>query len=210
MPYSEEVKEDYPHEGYAMSGWFVAIMILVAFFIPFLGPGLTFIVGIVNFRRRGGILLAVLAVIIIFVHIIYFPPNFVRAMDRMKEANVRTGLTTIEAALDQYRGQHDGTYPEDFSGLAGSQFLPQLPRNPYSLDPMTHVPFDEGPSPGDLTYVPVTTDGDVTGYYLLGYGSRFNKGLDVDDDGEKDYVMILLSSEDDTGEELPPISDLLD
>ena len=209
MDIPEQVKEDYPPESYAMSGWFLAIMIAVALFVPFLGPVLAFLIGLLNFRRTGGIILMILSSLIVIVHIFFFPPQFVRVLEYSKVSEVKIGLGEIDNALDQYKADHNNTYPSDIHELVSQEYLTGFHLNPYSLEAMRDVQFRSEFRAGDFTYLPVTINNQVRGYYLLGY-SAFIAGEDVNGDGNPDHVIEVLSSADDTHQELPPLADLLD
>jgi hypothetical protein len=207
MEIPEQVKEDYPPEEFSMSGWFLAIMIAVALFIPFLGPLLAFLIGLLNFRRTGGIILMILSVVIVIVNIFYFPPQFVRLIEYSKVDNVKIGLGEIQDALNRYRDDHNNTYPTDIHDLIQQDYITGFHLNPYSLEAMKEVPFQSDFKAGDFTYVPVLVNNRIRGYYLMGY-SQFLPGEDVNGDGKPDHVVEVLSSYDSSGQ-LPPLADLL-
>ena len=77
-----------------------------------------------------------------------------------------------------------------------SRYEHNITVNFYTGEPMEDIDFSEGSSFCDFSYIPVETDGLVSGYFLIVYGRDNYFRKDVDGDGEGDHVMMVLSDED--------------
>lgn len=109
---------------------------------------------------------------------------------------VQSNFDRVQIALERYASRNF-KYPEDITelqetGLLPSETDPTYPRNPYTANPVRFIDFKTKPFAGEITYIPVKEGERVKGYYLLGYGDRSNRGLDVDGDGKPDNVIIVM------------------
>ncbi len=110
----------------------------------------------------------------------------------------KSNLHTLQIALDRYGEDNGGKYPSDVNDLIYSDFLLLFPENPWTEQPMCNIPFGVSPSKGEFTYIPYSTDCEVTGYYIICYGPKdaVNSNYwDLNGDGEDDNVILILTSD---------------
>jgi hypothetical protein len=116
--------------------------------------------------------------------------------DKSKQAEVKCNAHTVKIVLDRYALDHEGLYPEGIENLIETGCLSEMPKNPFTTEPTRAIAFGSEPRVGELTYLPVTKDGQIKDYYLIGYGTEDDTGVDVNGDGVRDHVIIILSSSD--------------
>jgi len=138
-----------------------------------------------------GFLVALIMVMVAF-------PSVFKSPDKAAEAQVKANLHTIQITLERYGIDHGDRYPGEINDLIKSDYLTSFPINPFSRGQMQEVDFGDPNFEGNFTYVPVIVSGEVIGYNLLGYGARQTDGLDINDDGVPDHVIINLGSGVDT------------
>ncbi|MBN2081837.1 hypothetical protein JW859_06465 [bacterium] len=127
--------------------------------------------------------------------------------DKAKEAEAKQNLRLLQLACDKYLEQH-GVYPASLEPQAIEIPLGHnYPANPLAQGDrqMRPIPFGAPEPYGDFTYLPVYKENELTGYYLLGYGSERTRGIDVDGDGEGDHVIMILSSQTDIYDPMQPV-----
>ncbi|MCC7479116.1 hypothetical protein IT575_11745 [bacterium] len=93
---------------------------------------------------------------------------------KQREAACKQRVHEVQLALERYCvDDEDERYPASLDLLIGSEYLPQMPQNPFSGEPMRWVLLDEQlqplspPGRGDFGYLPrLDPDGSVGGYSL--------------------------------------------
>ena len=120
-------------------------------------------------------------------------PNYVKAKERAKEAEVKANTHLIQIALERYAIDHNGMYPESTDDLFDLNYMSEPPRNPFTEGTSEFIEFGESGQGGNRTYVPVSNDKGVYGYYLFSYCDTC-PGQDIDGDGVQDKVILVLSS----------------
>jgi len=140
-----------------------------------------------------------------FLFAIGIPPRGLS--DKAKEVEAKQNLRLLQLACDKYLERH-GVYPASLEPQAVEIPLGlDYPTNPLAQGArqMRAVPFGAAEPYGDFTYLPVYEENELTGYYLLGYGSERTRGFDVDGDGEGDHVIMILSSQTDSYDPMQPV-----
>jgi hypothetical protein len=123
-------------------------------------------------------------------------PATVVNYDNPKEAATKANLLAIQSALEAYAEKHEGAYPADIIELVQGGFLTEFPQNPFTKEPMNNIALGSSPFEGEFTYVPGIDKGQVRRYYLFCYGDKRTVGMDVNGDGVRDHVILVLSSYD--------------
>jgi hypothetical protein len=187
----------------------VTVFWIIAF-IFILVPLVFSIIGAVKLKQPGGKEMFILGLLSFFVALVLmgtYIPSTQLSPSRSAEAEVKTGLHVIQVAVERYAFDHEGHYPREISDLIGTNYLYSYPQNPFSAEPMKPVEFGASGFEGNFTYVPVIQAGEVRGFYLLAYGAESNGAQDVDEDGKRDHVLLVLSDETNASE--PELSTLL-
>jgi energy-coupling factor transporter transmembrane protein EcfT len=115
--------------------------------------------------------------------------------EKIAEVSTKSSVHDIQRALLSYASDHDGLYPEDISEIV-PEYLDAWPENAFTTEPMKEIDFGSEPFQGDFTYVPVYSDSNISGFYILGYGIESNPGIDLYDDGTGDHVIIIIQSDE--------------
>jgi hypothetical protein len=129
-----------------------------------------------------------------------------------QDAEVVANMKKIQAGLIRYARQYDGVYPASIRNIVDEDFMPSgYPENPFTSAAVKDIRFGEDPFQGEFTYIPVTIDGKIKGYYLIGYGAKETEGRDIDADGKPDHVIEVLQGPEDEAikAKMPPLADLL-
>ena len=142
--------------------------------------------------------LGLVGFLIAFVMVGVTASSAIMAPNKAAEAEVKSNLHTIQIAVEQYGIDHGGRYPVEINELITSGYLTSFPVNPFSRGQMQEVDFGDPDFEGNFTYEPVIVGGEVTGFSLLGYGSRENDGIDINGDGKRDHVIINIDNGVDT------------
>jgi hypothetical protein len=108
----------------------------------------------------------------------------------------KTFLREIQNSLEAYAIDHNGLYPEDISLLI-PQYLKTMPENVYTAEPMKDIEFGSEGFEGDFSYEPVYTGQEITDYLLFLYGLRYSSRMDMESEGVKHHVILVLSSDGD-------------
>ena len=156
------------------------------------------IIGAVKPKRPDGQVVRVLGLSGFFIALGWVAimlPSITHLPSKAAEAGVKSSLYTILMAAAQYGIDHEGQYPRKINDLIADNYLDSFPQNAFSAEPMKPIEFGASDFEGNFTYVPVIQSGEVTGYYLLGYGTESNPGEDVNNDGKQDHVVIVLSDD---------------
>ena len=127
----------------------------------------------------------------------------------MREAEVETSLRAIQVDVERWALDHENMYPQDINVVVISGIAENFPSNPISEGEMIPIEFGSEPFEGNFTYVPVSVEGDIKGYYLIGYGLSANDGDDIDGDGTGDHVVAVLKGWNGDESDIPPLEDLL-
>lgn len=127
---------------------------------------------------------------------------------KIAESHTKTSVHRIQESLMMYSVDHDGIFPDDISEIS-DEYLEQWPENAFTGELIRNIEFGSDPSQGDFTYLPVYSDNEITRFFLLAYGfdDEHNPGMDINNDGTGDNVILIISSEDEIDEEL--LQDLL-
>ncbi len=169
--------------------------------IPLIGPVIALIIGIIERAKNGatvviviGGIMLVLSLPILGVYIaiglpwlMYAAPesvqddffertlgeDFYKIQDKANEAEVKQNLHLIQLNIERYLIDRDGKYPDSLEQVIQAGYFDEFPENPFSYSPMREVNLSDNPEDkaGNFTYLPESTDGTITGYTLLGYGS---------------------------------------
>jgi hypothetical protein len=111
------------------------------------------------------------------------------------EAEVRSNIHAIQIALERYKLDHNGLYPESADTLF-YDYLTAFPENPFTFNQQINVSYGSPDFEGNFTYLPVTVDGEIRGYYLIGYGYKNTPGDHLIDLNVDDHVIIVAESGD--------------
>jgi type II secretory pathway pseudopilin PulG len=177
----------------------IAGFIILAVLVPVIGPIISFIYGMVNNARRGSLAVIITSAAMFFSICPCLAaialPNYIKARDKAMEAEVKANAHTIQIALERYCTDQSGYYPPDTDSLLQYGYMNSFPENPFTKDITKDIKFGTEPNAGELTYIPVKDDQDkIYGYYLFAYGCERTDGVDVDEDGVRDHVIIVLST----------------
>lgn len=135
--------------------------------------------------------------------------NQARLQDQANQDGIKTNLLEIQIALERYGADTMGIYPADVLELIELGYMDSFPINYYTETPMSSVAFDQA-SNGDFIYLPVDEGDEVRGYYLMCYGLDASNNLDVNNDGNNDSVIMILSSALPDTPGFPDISEVLE
>ena len=156
-------------------------------------PVIYIIVGLAGIKTHWGNTLKTIGVTILIPHVIAFiiiNPSVIWDSTRANEIVTKANINLLKSSFEKYGRQHDGTFPQTSSGFITDKVIKSLPLNPFTNgNPMADIKFGDESFPGNFTYLPVTIDGKIKGFYLLGYGSPETPGEDVDRDGNPDHVI---------------------
>lgn len=125
------------------------------------------------------------------------------------EEKMADGLHSMQVALERFAVAYDGKYPPSIEAMI-DDFLLYIPENPYTRSEMRDIQFGELPCQGNFTYIPIYDGDNVIGYYLLGYGSEDEPGLDVNMDGNPDHVITVLETSVGRSAERPTLVEMLE
>lgn len=117
-----------------------------------------------------------------------------------REALTKANLFAFVIGLERYATDRDGDYPDSLNELKDTDFLDEWPENAWTTEPMRQIEFGEENFTGECMYLPFPIENGED-YYILVFGSEDSEGMDIDDDGEDDHVILLLA---DGIEELHP------
>ena len=126
-----------------------------------------------------------------------------------REAEVGSYIQSLQVPLERWAMDNDDQYPEDINDLITSGILDEFPINALSDGNMEPIEFGAEPFEGNFTYVPVTVEDRIMGYYLFGYGLESTEGTDVDGDGDGDHVVSLVNGWIGEESDLTPLEELL-
>lgn len=113
---------------------------------------------------------------------------------KAKEAEVKSNIHAFQNVLERYGEDHEAVYPERIEMLIDEEYLTDFPRNPFVDQPMKNVPYGSPDLEGNFTYLPVTVDGSILGFYLIGYGYKDTPGQHLIDPNLDDHVIIILDA----------------
>ena len=123
-------------------------------------------------------------------------PSYLRAREKAKEWEAKSSFEIIRTALERYTiVNRKCIYPHDIQSLIDEGYLNPLPINPFTRVPISRDRFWLRPFEGELTYMPISKNGQVCYFYMVGYGSRKTKGMALDGFREMDHVDIIVESE---------------
>jgi hypothetical protein len=190
-----------------LSVLFIVIMILLAVFIPYLGPFSVLVVGLIFMRRIGSKALIITGAVMLILNILVPPSiiprmmmsslkNDVESMTKdLTSMDVENRLFSIKNALEDAAIRGDMTFPEKVDAPEKLSKIVQDHddlTNPVTGKTMRQVPFGAEPCLGEFTYVPYKVNGLVKGFFLIGYVIDDSPGADVNGDGNPDHVSVVL------------------
>lgn len=181
----------------ALSTGAITGLIALAVLVPVIGPLIAFIAGLIHNTKKGsGWLIGCGAALgafqlLVLLSVAIAIPNFVSIKEKSKEAEVKQNLHSIQLAVERFAVDHDGAYPTTIDELQAQSYLPQLPQNPFTNQPMRNISPGEQPFQGEFTYKPAVKDGGVVGYELYGYGSAQSKGAESAVPGMEHVIIVL-------------------
>jgi hypothetical protein len=106
----------------------------------------------------------------------------------------REFLYKIRSALWTYAENNNGLFPEDISEII-PEYLATWPENVYTAEPMKNIELGSESYEGDFTYIPVYTDTEITDFFLYLYGRKNTDGMDVNLDGTRDHIILVLTND---------------
>lgn len=169
------------------------------------------VIGIFNSRTKNRVRLIVYAILTLLTLFVIFTCITFRTVPNYNpEWESKKNLHTLQIVLERYAVSHIGEFPAGIDDMITDHVINSFPLNPFTEKTMRNIPFHSEPFEGEFTYVPVSREGIIVGYYLLLYGRKENEGMDINGDGVRDHVILVLDSE--TAEaipDFPPLSDLL-
>ncbi|MFG6414195.1 type II secretion system protein [Roseateles sp. DC23W] len=99
-------------------------------------------------RRSSGFtlieLIVVMAIVALLASIV--APRYFNSLQKGKETALRTSLTTMRDAIDQFAADK-GRYPESLQELADARYIREVPEDPLTASRETWL---ELPPPGDM------------------------------------------------------------
>jgi hypothetical protein len=161
----------------AVPGGTIIGLITLALLVPLIGPLIAFITGLKRNSEQGaGWLIGCGAAAGAFQLMVLLPvaiaiPNLMMIGEKGKEAETKQALHTIQLAVERYATDRNWTYPKTIDEVVAAGYMPQLPINPFTDQPMRNISPGDVPFEGEFTYKPVIQDGEATGYELYCYGS---------------------------------------
>jgi hypothetical protein len=169
------------------------------------------VIGIFNSRIKNRVRLIVYGFLtLLTLFVIFTCLTFQTVPNYNPEWESKKNLHTIQEGLDLYAEGHNGEYPPSVDDLITEHVFDRFPQNPFTRAAMRNMPFHSEPFEGEFTYVPVSREGKIVGYYLLLYGRKENEGMDINNDGVRDHVILVLDSENtEPLPDFPPLSGLL-
>ena len=202
--------EMHPYEiEYLISLIPLAVIIIV--------PLLVTIVGVIRWNHRGspGMRLGgCIGTIVAFLLLSMLLPSYIKSPLRARESEAKANCHAIQIAVERYGADHQGLYPENTDVLLTDGYLEHFPMNAFTWEPMIpmiEVDFGSPDYPGNFSYLPYVFEGEITGYYLLGYTDENEPGQDINADGIPDHVIIVVNSHDPGNPDasLPELSEYL-
>jgi hypothetical protein len=169
--------------------------IKIIFIILAVYPVLLIILGFAGLKTFWGNTVRTVGLIIIIPQLIAITiinPSVVWDQVRGNEILTQANLRIIKASLQKYEQKHDGTFPSDISSLVSEQVARKTPTNPFNGLEMKSIMFGDSDYQGNFSYLPVTAENKIVGYYLLAYGSERNPGKDVNGDSVPDHVISVI------------------
>ena len=129
-----------------------------------------------------------------------------------KEAQLKSSIYNIQVSIERYYVDKGTSYPPDIQTLIDEgYFINGIMLNPFTGMPMEDIEYlSENPA-GNFTYIPVEIDGEIKGYYLVGYGSNESDGMMLIGNNMADNAIIVVNSiiEGVNDSSLPPLGQLL-
>lgn len=174
-----------PLNHYSDDSFSIFTNILLGFPILFVS------VCIYRYRHRWnwGVFVSCLILIIVNAIIVTTTPHFIKARYKARCEETKSNTHDIQIALNEYNIDTHG-YPEDIQFLVDKGYLKEMPMNAFTGNLMRNVEFGSNDYAGNFTYLTHIVDGEVNGYYLLGYAGNMSSGKDVNEDGIGDHVTI--------------------
>lgn len=167
--------------------------------IPLIGPLISLIIGIVERAKRNAVVVIVISAVMLLLSVpilgfyaaiaiplllVSAPESvqkgiesqlekaYISAKDRAKEAEAKASWHNILLSVEHFYVDN-GYYPNSMEELIKLGYIDVLPRNPFMDSPMYEVNLSDEPEEraGNFSYLTQSTEGTITGYSLLGFGS---------------------------------------
>jgi hypothetical protein len=171
---------------------------LIGILMPSLILFILLIIGLLNRSHpyfRGFMLCGSVGAATAFFVLAFTLPSWIGADLGSAEAEVKSNVHNIQIALERYATEHNDIYPERIETLIDGNLMTVFPRNPFTNRPQINVPYGSPDFEGNFTYLPVTVDGEILGYYLIAYGYTKNPGNHEIDPNMDDHVILILASD---------------
>lgn len=145
-------------------------------------------------NRRTFVLFGYILTIFMFLFVAFTLPSQYDSPVKHDEHIITANLIKIQSAVEKYISDKNQC-PDSIDSLISSGYLPQLPANPFTNQPMKEIPYGSPDYTGNFTYLPIYDQGIIYGYFLIAYGYKDSTGNRLMDPNTEDHAIIVFKSE---------------